>query len=207
MATAIGEECGLAMEVIIAILTALGGDPYSTAEYVQEIPYDLVMRTAQNLPNGIAELTPMNIGKVARWHHRSTEVWIRAKQPANPPARGEAPGAGSRTIRVIQVIQPPPPPAKRKVRNVIEQGDTSDTVTLLDDDALLKMRYVYYKKMGDPPPRSCPPYRRAALRSQTEIGLEPAAICRVCGIWTLRRTLGQAVQIHRPGVVGGTLVS
>ena len=68
------EECGLAIDVIVAILTALDGNPYSTAYYLQDIPYDMVMRTVQNLPNDIAEFTPMTVGKVARWHHRSTEV-------------------------------------------------------------------------------------------------------------------------------------
>ena len=132
------------------MLTALGGDPYSTAENFSDIPYDLVMRTAQNMPNDMATLTPMTIGKIARWHRMAREAFLKAV-PTLPKVKEEP-----QSIRVIQVQQPAPLPKKRQLKDVLEQGEEEEG-SMLPDDVLLQLRYVYFKRMGGDPAESARP--------------------------------------------------
>ena len=49
---------------------------------------------------------------------------------------------------IIQFTLPKNGSAERKVRDVLEQGETVDTVTILDAEYLLKLRFSYFKNMG-----------------------------------------------------------
>ena len=171
LACSIGEECGLTAEVVIAILTALGGDPYSSAEDFHYIPVELVMKTAQNMPDQMAQLTPMTIGKVAKWHQKATEAWLK-KKPVAPKAKEELP---AQTIKVIQVPPPAAPLKKRQLRDVLEQGETAEPVEMLPEDDLLKMRYVYFKKMGGDPTEAERPTdaQLSALKSRLDSKMHP----------------------------------
>ena len=183
-----------------AVITACGGDAQSTAQDFSDIPLDLVMKTAQAIPTEVAYLTPMAVGKIGRWHRRCCELGDTSSSSASKGARDAAPKQPSRPI--IQLTLPKPVPQKRKVRDVLEQGETVDTVDILSADDLLRLRYRYFKKMGgDPPEYARPSYSQfSALKQKLDDGLAP--IRGVCGVRPIWRDMGETEQVHRTGVDG-----
>ena len=134
LAWSIGEEVGLAEEVVIATLNAVGGEPYSSAANFGFIPEKLVMETVQGFTPEVAVLSPMMIGQVMRWHSRCKEVSTSPPGSSNDHFRGQLPP------QIIQLQHPPPlPPPKRKIVSSLEQGETEETVELLDKEDLKKM--------------------------------------------------------------------